>query len=665
MNLVWGQAALAPFMALVAVPILIHFFARARPKAYPFSSIRLLEEVVRRTSRIQRPQNWLLLVLRTLLILFLLLAFLRPVWMQENPLAGPMERKSVVILVDASGSMAALDGPRTRFAGATVKAMEVLDGLGSGDAANVIWVRSRPEPVFPGLGVNKQPLREALQKETAAMELAQFPAALVLAESFLAEASGQREIYVISDFQATNWKEGLLRVPEGMRLVYVRVGEEEVPNLAVTKLVPEATLLLAGEEVTVDCEVMNFSGEHALRTIFFRAGEVTESREVRLAPWSSGGVSFLVRVNEPGEVTMQATLDEDRFPADNTRRTMVQVARAVRVGVLGSGAEATTWLGALRSLTWVEVEVIPAGAGKAPEGLDVMVAAGWKGEGREMLERFSDDGKTIILVPGAGLAAEEIGWLLGVEGVGNGIYRMAPEGGALEVAAANHPVLGVFQLGEFGDPALGLVAGRLDAGQVNLPMVEEILRYSDAKPGLAVLKRGEKGAVVWWNLPTGYEVRAEFLPLVGEVILKYRGKSFSVGGVFEAGDRVMRAMEEDVLEDEVELAMAGGTVPLEKVDLGDGRSVMAAIGRLEPGTYVWRYQGKEIGASVVNFPRDESDLRLLEGESLGGEGATVLEAGTSVRQWREGVPLWPWLVGLALLFALAEGLVLWRSHRVV
>ena len=53
-------------MAAAAVPLLVHLFARSRPREREFSSLIFLRRAVKRHVRLRRPKDWLLLAVRTL-----------------------------------------------------------------------------------------------------------------------------------------------------------------------------------------------------------------------------------------------------------------------------------------------------------------------------------------------------------------------------------------------------------------------------------------------------------------------------------------------------------------------------------------------------------------------------------------------------------------------
>ena len=70
----FNTALLAGFAA-VAIPVLIHIFSRRRYPLIDFSTLRFLRKLQRQQMRKLRLRQWLLLLLRTLAILFIVLAF--------------------------------------------------------------------------------------------------------------------------------------------------------------------------------------------------------------------------------------------------------------------------------------------------------------------------------------------------------------------------------------------------------------------------------------------------------------------------------------------------------------------------------------------------------------------------------------------------------------
>jgi hypothetical protein len=74
---------LAGFIAL-AVPIIIHLWSKNTKTSMAFGSVRFLEETETRTMRSIMPSQWLLLLLRILLVTVLVLLLSGLVW-NQNP----------------------------------------------------------------------------------------------------------------------------------------------------------------------------------------------------------------------------------------------------------------------------------------------------------------------------------------------------------------------------------------------------------------------------------------------------------------------------------------------------------------------------------------------------------------------------------------------------
>jgi hypothetical protein len=662
MNVSLANPALLPLTALIAAPILIHLFARSRPKSMPFSSIRFIEEIVRKTSRIQQPRSWLILLLRTLFFAALIGVFLKPLLMAPNPLSGDMERKNVVIIIDSSASMAAVEGSRTRFAAACARASEIVSGLGPGDLANIIWMRGSAAAEFPTLAASKDALQQALQAARVSLEPADLPGAFNRAEAMLRGTKGAREVHVLSDFQASNWKDFPVPPLPGARLVIIQAGSREVPNQALVEILPSAYKLLSGEDAEFTCRVANFSSQPVLRRVFLRSGEITQSRDIRLQPWGEGSVTFVCRFAKPGEQPVEFSLEEDDFPFDNSRRIILDVRPNLTVGIAGGDAEtARHWSRALESIDWIRVAAAnPAG----PFDCDVLLLAGWDGSHAEAVKTFLGKGGSVICSPAPGLPLKAVDTLIGRDrGAAGGIFESVrpQEPDALRIANPGHPTFAIFAGGESGNPAGGRFSQRLSLSGAEWPGEGILMAYRDGTPALA-----EWGRFILWNISLSksepkWAERVEFVPFLAELILaSRRGSGAGIFGDFPAGTKISREFPPDTLDEEVSIIMPKGEAPAERAAAGS--SVFTSKSGLAPGLYEWLSRGASAGFATVNFPAVESDLRVSESPAAAIPEATSLTVGESVTALREGIPLWPWLLAFACLCILAESVVVWKTR---
>lgn len=660
MNLSLANPALLPFAALIAAPVLIHLFARSRPRSVPFSSIRFIEEIVRKTSRIQQPRSWLILLLRTLFFAAIIGVFLKPLLMAPNPLSGDMERKNVVIIIDSSASMAAVEGSRTRFAAACARASEIVSGLASGDLANIIWMRGSAAAEFPTLATSKDALQQALQSARVSLEPADLPGAFNRAEALLRGTKGAREIHILSDFQAANWKDFPVPSISGSRMVFIQAGSRDVPNQALLEIIPSAYKVLSGEDAEFTCRVANFSSQPVLRRVFLRSGEITQTRDVRLQPWSEGSVTFACRFAKPGEQPVEFSLDEDDFPFDNSRRIILDVKPNLSVGIAGSDTEtARLWSRALESIDWIRVA--PANVA-GPFDCDVLLLAGWDGSHYEAVLGFLKKGGSVICSPAPGLPMKVVNDLIG-RGPSEGVFENArlPEPDSLRLTNASHPAFAIFGSGESGNPAGGRFSQRLGLSGAEWPGDGVLLSYRDGTPALA-----EWGRFILWNInllksEPKWAERVEFVPFLAELILaSRRGSGSGAIGDFPAGTKISRDFPHDTLDEEVTIIAHEKELPAERA--ASGSPAFTSTTPLSPGLYEWLVRGTNAGFAVVNFPALESDLRVSESPASAIPGATALNVGESVTALREGIPLWPWLLAFACICILAESLVVWKTR---
>ena len=672
MKVVFANLVLWPFLALVTAPLLVHLFARTRPPVYRFSSVEFILRAVRETLRVRRPRDWLVLFLRTLLFSALIFLFLQPLFFSRGRLPGAFERKNVVLIVDATASMGCTEGAQTRFAGACAYAADVLGGLTSRDQANIVWLRARPVAEFPALGINVQALRAALRRAPVTSETGNPLDAWQMALELLKGAEGRREIHVVSDFQASQWERVNIAAPPGVEVVKFKVGDETAANGALSDIRVEPARPLAGETVSICCEVSNFSPQPARRTVYLAAEEQRESREVLAPAWGRAVAVFQHRFSRPGAIPVTASLSEDRFPADDTRWAVVEVREALRVGLLArDAAAAAAWRRALDAVGWARVEQLAETDLAAAVDLDAVLLSGDSGAALPALGAAQAAGATVVWYPGTNLDAEAFSAAFNPAGqpvpgaVSDIRWHQDKTPHSLRIMAENDPVFRVFGGGEHGNPAGGMVYARLEAPRSLFPADAVLMAYDDDVPALARALRG--GVLFFWNLPLGREQsdlagRMEFVPLLAEMILSSRRGGASVQSACVPGERLVWYVATATETAGLRLLGPDGRERPVAPSQG-GKSGVTSEAATEPGLYRWESDGRPIGYAAVNFPSVESDLRALASKSFGTGTEIQLSSGAVVGHLREGVPLWPWLLGAGVLLVVLEGVALLWAER--
>jgi len=668
MNFVLLNIVLWPFIFLVGVPLLLHLFARTRPPVYNFSSVEFILKIIRQTNRIKRPQDWILLLVRTLVFAAVIFMFLQPLFFSKRRLSSPFERKNVVIILDATASMAYNEGAQTRFASACAEAAEVLAGLSARDTADIIWLKSVPSAVFPQMGVNFSHLQSELRRARVTSEAGDVTEAMRLARRLLESMEGKKEICIVSDFQKTGWDKSDLQATPGTDLVKVKIGRETGINGAVTDVYVDPARPLAGEEVSVCCDVYNFSDQPRRRTVFMSVQDSRQSQDVMIPAWNKSTAVFRYRFNSQGVYPVRFALNEDSFAGDDSRWALVEVRDSLRVEITGADLiTARTWKKALDAVGWAQAEIVSTGEVTKLPACDVLMLAGDDGSGLEKSLGKLRGGCTVVWAPSSA----------GAKMVMPGASNLPPVQVAwetlktprkLKISAEKDEIFRQFADGSRGDPGRGTFNGRFNINASSLKGADILLAYDDGVPALARFR--QQGYLFLWNLSLNpesgdYARQVEYVPLLAEMLLVSRTAA-SRGrepADFLPGEHLYMRLESEAPSSDVRLTGPDGKIfPLAEQRTGHEINLVSED-TVEPGLYSWKRQERMLGHSIVNFPVKESDLRTLSMQEVESRDSVSVSEGNTVRLLREGVKMWPTLLLLAVVLLITESVALLWFER--
>ena len=409
MRIVIAQA-LTPFVApalawagvaLVSIPVAIHLLSRWRRKPEPWGAMRFLLEAYRKQKRRMRFEQWLLLLLRCLIILMLGLALARPrlIGALGRLLGGLDSRGRVVnIVIDDAMSTRAWDGPdATRFDRLIDKASAVVDAMEPGDRAT-IWRAGRPAgPVIAEPTADRAALHDALKKMRAGYSRSDLAAALGLVSDRMQQTGKdepERSVTVLlSDFTRSS-RTGEKSADPGPQAgqvagtLIVSRPFAGLDNLQIRSLSPRRGVVwvdgLTGGGVSAEVIAARYAealpeasvsltvtlidaGGRGLssvrRRVYFPAGQSTSTVSVDLPV-----DSVLSRLDaQGGEVlTIRAQLESvaGELSQDDQALAAIELRRRLRVAVVDEPAGAS--LGAREGLTpgqWVTLALRPGGVG--------------------------------------------------------------------------------------------------------------------------------------------------------------------------------------------------------------------------------------------------------------------------------------------------------------
>ena len=294
------------------LPLILHLVARRQPPTVPFPAVRYLQQVTRDHQRRLKLQHWLLLLIRTLLVLALVLAAAGPTVARDG-LAGHAPA-ALVLILDNSPSSGAVTGGTPALDRLRVAAREVLD---KGTAEDAIWLLTAD-------GVARRAPIERLRLTVDSLAPSEIRldlgAALAEARDILVNQGPPAEIVVLSDLQATALSPAEVALP-------IIVGLPDLvppPNLGVAGLDPGPQPWSPGGN-RVRVQLSGDSGRSSPMSLLIgnRAGRP-----------QLGNVGAVVEARldapTPGWWPVTAEIDADEFRADDRRSTLVRVVPVAR-----------------------------------------------------------------------------------------------------------------------------------------------------------------------------------------------------------------------------------------------------------------------------------------------------------------------------------------------
>ena len=699
-------------LVAVAVPLILHLFHRQRVSTVDFSSVIFIRGHHLQRSRALRLRELLLLLLRTLIILFLVLAFARPV---IEGLAGAMfgsgldQRTVFTIVLDNSYSMGAGRYGDTPFAAARTEAGRIIDRMRQGDEGLLILSAMPPEAKPQVPTARKEMLRARLAEAEVSERTGDIAGALRLARQKLAGVvSANKEIHLLSDLQRTDWQdmaesESAAQSEPHTPIYLYPYAAGDVDNASIDAVSVSEGLLIRNQPerfvatFTSRNEASARNGRTSRpgrtsrtgRTSLTREvrlvinGETRDSRQVTAEPGGTGSVQFNVVIDTPGRYSGYVELDEDDVAADNRRYFTFNVPEAFGV----------TAVGLTESRYFIEQVLKPSGGLVTPVDLrtasadvlnsdlyetGVLIVDG----GVELtparlssLERYVSSGGGVLVFLGEGLdpAVYGHGFFSDVFGCSITARRGMPDRKTsfhrLDQVDYEHPV---FRFDGRSAESMSTGAVRFYASyavEANRD-ARVIARFMDGTPAILEGRSGSgRALLVASDVNTGWSdmaLRSAFVPFMHRGV-RYLHPAVTVAeGGFLTGHPVVQPLIGVPANADLSLEYPTGRSETVNSRIGRSGITVEVPDAKQPGVYTLRDGDAVVQAFAVNTDTRESDLARFTPVRAAGflgygtylvlkdlDGSPdVLQGGTISAEGR--YEIWKSLIFLVMALMLAE-----------
>lgn len=681
-----------------AIPLIIHLINLRRPKTIRFSTIAFLQELQKTTIKRLNLKRLILLAVRIAAITLLVLALARPLLLSgPGFLQGYDERVDYVLMLDNAPSMSQVDEDGPYMEQAREAAHRLVDQ--AGEQTRFIVAPSHGE-AGPLRAVDASRARERIDRIEVRNEGMHAGARFSAVGEYLAESEAETGgVYWFSDVQANRMEQirdymqeqvdmETLQAP----LTLVLIGEEPAGNTAVTDVRIDNRMIGQGMPLSIEAEVTHF-GSEPVQNYYVTLeieDQVEGAYEVDLEPGQTRSFRFEVTPDQYGQIRGMVRLEGDPHAFDNTRYFSIHIPESKQVLLIqpqDHDSYLQRILMAARETSGQIAFQQTTPDGLAGRNLDDYHAVVLDETGRlpermhAALRDYVQRGNGLMLFPAHERNPQDYNRLLGTLGVGEfygsrGEYEEFEEIASLQQLVEGHPVLDeVFDRQE-GEPIRAdrpalfhywlYTPGEGVAGnpvlQTNLgdPLLTEH-RVGDGMVMISSIGPGPG----WSEFPAN--------PLFAPVY--YRSLLYSVsmdpGGLKEhtLGSRFEYTMDEAGRP--VELHLDDVSIRPETRTTPDGVAVSYEASDWQPG-WVRLQAGEQERHLAINQHILESDFATLDRQNLDElldesfNLASIIESRDigSEQQWvdvrgagTDGIEIWNWFIGLALVFLAAECII--------
>jgi hypothetical protein len=483
----------------VAIPLAIYLWRRQTPRIERWAAMQFLRSALEHNARRLRMESLLLLLVRCGLLALLALALAEPFQESASSRVSGSRRTHKVLVIDGSLSMSATQGSGSRFEEACQQARVIVEQSAVGDSFNLCRIgNATPSIIIRRSAHDSADVLREIDRLPQLDDFGDVAWTLRQVSELLAEIPPDQptEVYILSDFQGTNWsgqtpsQDAQLRqmfqdLASRAQLYLVGVSGHSLTNVALRTLQVPDLVAFTGRPFRVEVGITNYSPQEETRTIEVLADHVVRSTQtVTLPPWGEQQITLNLTIPDASSsVILEARIGEDSIATDNQIRHVVAVRQSLNVLLVDGHPSATL---ADSAAGFLRLALSPGGSGSsdAAGATSLFTPTECSVEGLSQMDLNPFDG--IVLCDAAGLGAAEVARLTRYVNAGGGLViglggQTNREGFQSSLGAAVCPVDWLeiadhveepihFETRDLDHPVLAPFRGRTDSGLSTAPI---------------------------------------------------------------------------------------------------------------------------------------------------------------------------------------------------
>ena len=615
-----------------AVPLLLHLMQNKRKVQLPFPTLRFLKLAEKHSSRKIRLENFLLWLLRTLIMALLGMAFAMPMirrsglgWLGEAP-------RDVAIVLDASYSMGYHTERGTVWDKAVETAGAIIEGLSDKDRFCIYLAREQPEALVAEPVGNKPEGLSRLRALLPGQSSSRLSSAITAGMKALlkADARRERELHIVTDNQALPWRSLAAEKVEIDAKTAVFVSLLGVPapeNAGVSSVELQPPIARKGADAKITAKLMRTGTASDTTATLFIDEKEAGRRSINAGDPEATAPSFTLPPLEAGMHTARIQTPDDNLPIDDSFFFLIRVQDQMPSLVVGSESETLflrtalrTGFGRASAVATLKPEQLTEKPLSAYACISLCNALPLPGQAIAAIEDYVKTGGVLIVFPGMGAKPDAYAAWNCLPGIPSAIedLPLSQRNRTLTWDQPQHLLIRTLREG-VAIPALA-IRRRLAWGKLH-EATERIVSMGANQPFLLDRPFGE-GRVLMFAVSadrtwSDFPLSPFFLPL----LLQCADYGVGVGArspfVWATDSLSLSERFPEMKGSPTLMAPDAKPVPIRSA-MVQGKTVLNAENLTLPGIYTLATseQPEAKPALAVNLARDESDLTPIDDKEI-------------------------------------------------
>jgi hypothetical protein len=306
------NASILAFIFAIAIPLFIHLFNKQRKKKIKFSSLRFLQILEKQRLKRIKIYDYILILLRTLIILCLVLAFARPTLTSNTLFSSKNARTTSVIILDNGINMSRYDDMGSRYLRAQSVLKRLIERFNPEDDLFILQ-SSSPENILTN--------HSSISETNGSFVHGKWSVAIKKATQLFSENPNfNQELHIISDFQFEDdaFKTYLPDLLD-IRIFLIKIGNGFVTNFGIKTVEIKNQIFELGKPIQLEAEILNSTPDKTepVEIHLFVDQQRVAHQRILVEPMETKGVTLSFSPKSVGHISGYIEISDDDLLADN------------------------------------------------------------------------------------------------------------------------------------------------------------------------------------------------------------------------------------------------------------------------------------------------------------------------------------------------------------